>query len=284
MNGPKYFARRSNFTYVFSGAVLVLILLIAAGTGDSRPISAGAFLAGLQKSPAMPERLSYRLVKTHPHDSKAFTQGLVFRDGFLYEGTGQYGSSALRKLDLETGRVVKEKALSRQYFGEGIAILGDRIYQLTWYAAKVFVYDLDSFELLHTLRYPIAVEGWGLTTDGRDLIMGDGSSELFYFDPGTFALKKRLKVTLNDSPVTNINELEYVDGVIYANVWQTDFIIRTDPRSGKVTGVADLRELAPVQYRGHVDYVLNGIAYDPGSGHLLVTGKMWPQLFEIELQ
>lgn len=236
-----------------------------------------------QKATSTPERLSYRMVKTYPHDPEAFTQGLVYRDGFLYEGTGQYGTSALRKLDIKSGKAVQIKPLDKEYFGEGITILGDRIFQLTWYAATAFIYDLATFERIKSLRYPVAIEGWGLTTDGRNLIMGDGSSELFYLDPDTFALKKRLNVALNDSAVYNINELEYIDGNIFANVWQTDYIIRIDSQSGKVTGVLDLRQIAPVKYRGHPDYVLNGIAYDPATKHLFVTGKMWPKLFEIEL-
>jgi glutamine cyclotransferase len=284
MNKPKSSALLPDLIGVSFGAALIMILLIASNLEVSGCVSVEPSGIGFQKANPAPERLSYKIVKTYPHDPKAFTQGLVFRDGCLYEGTGQYGTSALRKLDIQSGEAVQVKPLAKEYFGEGITILGDKIYQLTWYAATAFVYDLASFDLLNTLPYPLDVEGWGLTTDGRDLIMGDGSSELFYLDPGTFALKKRLKVTLNDSAVFNINELEYIDGVIFANVWQTDYIIRIDPQKGTVTGVVDLRELAPVQYRGHADYVLNGIAYDPASKHLFVTGKMWPELFEIELQ
>lgn len=265
------------------GLILILCFLAVSISGFSSASAGVMSVSGLQKAQPSPEKLPYQIVKTYPHDPKAFTQGLVYRDGYLYEGTGQYGSSNLRKVDIKTGDVVQVKPLSREYFGEGITILGSRIYQLTWYAAMAFVYDLASFELLNTLRYPVAVEGWGLTTDGRDLIMGDGSSELFYLDPDTFALKKRLHVTLNDSAVCNINELEYIDGVIFANVWQTNYIIRIDPKSGRVTGIVDLRQIAPVKYRGHTDYVLNGIAYDPASKHLYVTGKMWPELFKIEL-
>ena len=241
--------------------------------------------SGPQKSgAAAPERLSLKIVNTHPHDPDAFTQGLVFKGGFLYEGTGQYGSSSLRKVEVKTGEVVQISSLAKEYFGEGITILGDRVFQLTWYAGRVFVYDLETFRLLHTLRYPFAMEGWGLTTDGKHLIMGDGSSTLYFLDPETFALEKRLNVTLNDSEVYNINELEYVEGAIFANVWQTDFIIRIDPRSGRVTGVVDCRQLAPAKYRGHPDNVLNGIAHDPATGHLFVTGKLWPELFEITLR
>lgn len=230
-----------------------------------------------------PERIAYKIIKTHPHDPEAFTQGLVFLDGFLYEGTGQYGTSSIRKVEIDTGKVIKISRLERDYFGEGIAILGSRLFQLTWHAATAFVYDLATFECIDTRRFPLSMEGWGLTTDGRDLIMGDGSSELFYLDPESLNLKKRLSVTLNDSPVYNINELEYVAGSIYANVWQTDYIIRIDSGTGLVTGIIDLRRIAPVMYRGHTDNVLNGIAYDPASKHFFVTGKMWPQLFEIEL-
>ena len=265
------------------GLILILCFLAVSISGFSSASAGVMSVSGLQKAQPSPEKLSFKIVKTYPHDPQAFTQGLVYKDGYLYEGTGQYGSSNLRKVDIKTGAVVQVKPLSREYFGEGITILGSRIYQLTWHAAMAFVYDLASFELLDTLRYPVAVEGWGLTTDGRDLIMGDGSSELFYLDPDTFALKKRLRVTLNDSVVYNINELEYIDGVIFANVWQANYIIRIDPKTGRVTGIVDLRQIAPVKYRGHTDYVLNGIAYDPASKHLFVTGKMWPEIFEIEL-
>lgn len=230
-----------------------------------------------------PERIAYKIIKTHPHDPEAFTQGLVFLDGYLYEGTGQYGTSSIRKVEIATGKVIKISRLERDYFGEGITILGGRLFQLTWHAATAFVYDLATFECIDTRRFPLSMEGWGLTTDGRDLIMGDGSSELFYLDPESLDLKKRLSVTLNESPVYNINELEYVAGSIYANVWQTDYIIRIDSGTGQVTGIIDLRRIAPVMYRGHTDNVLNGIAYDPASKHFFVTGKMWPQLFEIEL-
>ena len=284
MNKPKSITPLRGFVLATLGFVLFLLVPGVSIPGDSARLNGEMAGSGLQKSSSPPERLSFKLVKTYPHDSKAFTQGLVFRDGYLYEGTGQYGTSALRKLDIQSGKALQVKSLAKEYFGEGITILGEKIYQLTWYAGTAFVYDLNSFELLDTLRYPVEVEGWGLTSDGRDLIMGDGSSELFFLDPDTFSLKRRLRVTLNDSEVYNINELEYIDGVIFANVWQTDYIIRIDPQTGLVTGVIDLKRIAPVQYRGHADYVLNGIAYDPASKHLFVTGKMWPELFEIELQ
>jgi glutamine cyclotransferase len=251
----------------------------AAFRGPSLP----SILGFPQVAAKAPERLAYRIVKTYPHDPEAFTQGLVFLDGYLYEGTGQYGTSSIRKVDIDTGKVIKISRLERDYFGEGITILGDRIYQLTWHAATAFVYDLATFDCIDTRRFPISVEGWGLTTDGRDLIMGDGSSDLFYLDPESLELKKRLPVTLNDSPVYNINELEYVAGSIFANVWQTDYIIRIDSGTGRVTGIIDLRRIAPAMYRGHTDNVLNGIAYDPATRHFYVTGKMWPELFEIEL-
>ena len=284
MNKPKSITPLRCFVLATLGFALFLFVPGVSIPGDSAGLNGEMAESGLQKSSSPPERLSFKLVKTYPHDSKAFTQGLVFRDGYLYEGTGQYGTSALRKLDIQSGKALQVKSLAKEYFGEGITILGEKIYQLTWYAGTAFVYDLTSFELLDTLRYPVEVEGWGLTSDGRDLIMGDGSSELFFLDPDTFSLKRRLRVTLNDSEVYNINELEYIDGVIFANVWQTDYIIRIDPQTGLVTGVIDLKRIAPVQYRGHADYVLNGIAYDPDSKHLFVTGKMWPELFEIELQ
>ena len=224
---------------------------------------------------------TYNVIASYPHDGGAFTQGLVIEDGVLYEGTGLYGRSSLRRVDLETGEVLQLYELPEQYFGEGITVYGDRIIQLTWQAGTGFVYDRDSFELLREFNYP--TEGWGLTHDGERLIMSDGSATLYFLDPDTFEETGRVEVRDNDSPVRWLNELEYIGGNVYANVWTTDLIAIINPDTGGVTGWIDLEGiLSPEDRTVYVD-VLNGIAYDAENDRLFVTGKLWPRLFEIEL-
>jgi glutamine cyclotransferase len=234
-------------------------------------------------SERFPDDIPYKIIRTHPHPPDSFTQGFVFESGFLYEGTGQYGTSSLRKIKLETGDIVKEVKLPRHLFGEGITIYKDKIIQLTWFSQIGFVYDKNTFLRLDAFRYPVTIEGWGITSDGKHLIMSDGSSRLYYLDPESFELKRRLDVFDRRGPVQNINELEYVEGFIYANIWQVPKIIKIDANSGRVTGTIDLSEIVPKQFRGHLDYVLNGIAYDPAKKRFFVTGKMWPHVFEMEL-
>ncbi len=233
-----------------------------------------------QKPPA---KIPYKIINTFPHSPDAFTQGLAYANGFLYEGTGKYGHSSLRKIRLETGEILKEHPLPPDIFGEGITILKDKIIQLTWYARTGFVYDKESFQLLKTFKYPFSIEGWGITNDGKHLIMSDGSHRLYFFDPESFAPKNILEVYDQKGLVLKINELEFIEGAIFANVWQTSKIIRVDLRSGIVTGIIDLSELVPRQFRGHLDYVLNGIAYDSEGKRIFVTGKMWPRVFELKL-
>jgi len=230
-----------------------------------------------------PAKIPYKILKKYPHPPGSFTQGLVFEDGFLYEGTGQYGSSCLRKIKLETGEIVKEARLPRQLFGEGITILKDKIIQLTWLSQIGLVYDKQSFQHLDTFQYPIPIEGWGMTTDGEHLIVSDGSSKLYFLNPESYEVKSRLEVRDTSGPVHKINELEYADGAIYANIWQSAKIIKIDINSGRITGFMDLSELIPEQYKGHSDYVLNGIAYDYEKKRFFVTGKMWPHVFALEL-
>ena len=224
----------------------------------------------------------YRIVNQFPHDPQAFTQGLVYEDGWLYEGTGLYGRSSLRRVELETGTVDLQIDLSDEYFGEGITIWEDRIIQLTWRENTGFVYDKESFELLETFTYQL--EGWGLTHDGQRLIVTDGSATLYFWDPHTFT--EIGQVTVIDewgNPVIRLNELAYIDGEVYANVWMTNRIVRIDPETGYVTGWIDLSGLLDgIPLPGPVD-VLNGVAYDAENGRIFVTGKLYPNLFEIEL-
>jgi len=224
---------------------------------------------------------SYKIVNIYPHDRNAFTQGLVFENGFLYEGTGLRGRSSLRKVKLETAEVLQQRTLGYEFFGEGVTIYGNKIIQLTLRAKVGFVCDKDSFELLEQFNYP--TEGWGITHDGKRLIMSDGTSTLYFLSPETFEEIGRIKVKDNNGPVTGLNELEYVQGQIYANIWKTDRIAQINPQSGKVTGWIELRGLLNPKDDGYLVDVLNGIAYDAMNDRLFVTGKLWPKLFEIKL-
>jgi glutamine cyclotransferase len=224
---------------------------------------------------------TYRIKNVYPHDSSAFTQGLVYADGILYESTGLRGRSSLRKVALETGSILSQTSLLPEYFGEGLAVLGDRIYQLTWTTGVGFVYDKKTLSLLQEFRY--GIEGWGMTHDGKSLIVSDGSSTLYFWDPRTLLEVKQLPVTDGGRPVENLNELELVEGEIYANIWQQDRIARISPQTGKVLGWIDLKGLLPPKDRYGGEDVLNGIAYDPATKRLFVTGKLWPKLFEIEI-
>jgi len=228
-----------------------------------------------------PQGYTFKLVASYPHDAKAFTQGLCYEDGFLYEGTGRYGESTLRKVALATGEVLQSHALDAAYFGEGIAIVGDRIVQLTWRTKIGFVYDKATFGLLDNFNYN--TEGWGITYDGSRLIMSDGSSKLHFLDPTTFEETGTLRVMDHGLPVTQLNELEYVEGEIYANVWKTDRIARITPATGEVVGWIDLKDLAAeVRAEAPMD-VLNGIAYDASAKRLFITGKLWPKIYEFEM-
>ena len=224
----------------------------------------------------------YQVVAEYPHDRRAFTQGLVYVDEVLYEGTGLYGESTLRRVDLETGEVLQAVGLTEEYFGEGIAVVDDRIYQLTWRNGVCVVFDRETFEVLDTFSYQ--TEGWGLTTDGERLIMSDGTARLFVRDPETFDVLDVIYVYDGNKTVANLNELEIVDGEIWANIWRTDRIARIDPETGQVTGWIDLSGLLSERDRGrHRVDVLNGIAHDSETNRLFVTGKLWPKLFEIEV-
>ncbi len=224
---------------------------------------------------------TYQIIHTYPHDSKAFTEGLVFDNGILYEGTGLNGESSIRKVDLTTGNILQIYQLPAEYFGEGITIYKDTLIQLTWKSHVGFIYDKNTFDLLHQFSYP--TEGWGLTYDGKRLILSDGTPTIHFLDPVTFRPEAEINVENRGTPTDKINELEFIGGKIYANIWQTDKIAIIDPLDGKVSALIDLTGLLQTQkYTGTVD-VLNGIAYDSLANRLFVTGKSWPFLFEIKL-
>ncbi|MBI1789003.1 MAG: glutaminyl-peptide cyclotransferase [Acidobacteria bacterium] len=226
-----------------------------------------------------PRTYGYKVVSAYPHDPGAFTQGLVFHDGYLYEGTGMHGKSGVRKVELKTGKVVQEAPLQAEYFGEGITLWKDKLIQLTWQTRIGFVYDLKTFRLLDSFVY--RTEGWGLTHDGKRLILSDGTSVLYFLDPATFKEIGQMTVRDRGAPVSNLNELEYVKGEIWANVWQSERIARIAPSTGQVIGWINLKGLL-TEHSQPVD-VLNGIAYDAKQDRVFVTGKWWPKLFEIRV-
>lgn len=227
-----------------------------------------------------PDLLGYRVVNQYPHDPEAYTQGLFYDEGYIYESTGQNGSSSLRKSIVETGELVKSAMLEQRYFGEGITLFDNRIIQLTWTSKVGFVYDKESFQVLNRIHY--STQGWGLTTMEDQLIMSDGSFTIYFLDPEYFTEINRLEVYDNKGPVAYLNELEYIEPFLYANIYQTDRIARIDPETGKVHAYIDLRGILPQALQHDRIDVLNGIAYDSNSGRLFITGKMWPRIFEIE--
>lgn len=247
-------------------------------------------LAGCKESPVSHENstlvatiidYSYQIINTYPHDISAFTEGFVFHNGYFYEGTGLNGKSSLRKVEIETGIVLQQIDLQTKYFGEGITVFNDKIFQLTWLSKIGFIYQLSNFDSLAKFSYNS--EGWGLTNDDSSLIMSDGSATLHYLDPLTLEQTKMIEVRATDNPVYNVNELEYIEGRIFANIWLTDWIVIIDPTNGRITGRIDMSGLLdPVDRLPNTD-VLNGIAYDPDQKRLFVTGKRWPKVFEIEL-
>jgi glutamine cyclotransferase len=241
--------------------------------------SASFYLNSLQDRPV--QTYTYMVMHAYPHDPTAFTQGLAFDNGFLYEGTGLRGQSSLRRVELESGNVLQTHNLSSEYFGEGITIHRDKIFQVTWRSHQGFVYDKDSFKLIDT--FEIATEGWGLTHDGSSLILSDGTSTLRFIDLDTHEETRAVEVRDRDGPVLNINELEYIDGEVFANIWQTERIARIDPESGSVVGWLNLSGLAGSFDKDTSIDVLNGIAYDVEGSRLFITGKLWPKLFEIKI-
>lgn len=235
-------------------------------------------------SNVVPLKFSYRIIKSYPHSSDHFTEGLEIRDGFLYEGTGQEGTSAIYKTDLSNWKVIKELKLEEKYFGEGITVLNGKLYQLTYKSQIGFVRDINTFELIKSWNYKNA-QGWGLTNDGKALIMSDGTEFIYYIDPESLKEIKKIQVCNHKGVVPNLNELEYIKGEIWANLWTSDTLVKIDPKTGKIVAEIDLRGLLGsnlITQKNPVD-VLNGIAYDNDRNKLYVTGKFWPKIFEIEL-
>ena len=218
------------------------------------------------------------VVARYPHDPNAFTQGLLIHDGKFYESTGQYGGSSVRRVQIETGRVEQRRDVDTRYFGEGLERVGDRLFQLTWKENTAFVYDIDNFSEIERFEYD--GEGWGLTNDGELLIMSDGTPTLRFIDPADFSVERTVTVTDEGRPQVNLNELEYIDGEVWANIWLEDRIARIDPDDGRIVGWIDMSALYPAAARPN-DAVVNGIAWDPESDRIFVTGKLWPAIFEV---
>jgi len=240
-----------------------------------------AGLAAFGVTPRQTPVYGYKIVHVYPHDHSAFTQGLEYRGGFLYEGTGLNGRSSLRKVELESGKVLQQIQVDSRYFGEGITLVDRRIVELTWQSHRGFVYDRDTFQLIRDFDYP--GEGWGLTNDGHQIYMSDGTAQIRCWNPSTLQEMRRITVHDGQQPIVSLNELEYVQGEIYANVWQTDRIARILPADGRVSGWIDLAGLLTAADRIEGADVLNGIAYDSLGDRLFVTGKLWPKLYEIQL-
>lgn len=227
------------------------------------------------------QAISYSIAKQYPHNASSFTQGLVIYKGKLYEGTGNRGESKLMEVDLNTGKALKSINLPEKYFGEGIAILNDTVYQLTWQENVVFVYTLPDFKKVK--EFPIATEGWGITTDGKNLIVSDGTSNLYFYEPATFDLLRSQSVRFNGALAFKLNELEYINGYVYANQWESPFIYKIDPSNGSIVGQMNLQDIwNNIRKDSPKADVPNGIAYDADTKKTYITGKWWPSLYEIE--
>ena len=265
--------------------VVLIICTLSACNGNDKPVDPGTD----DNSNPAPPIIGYNVVKVYPHDTSSYTEGLIWYNNELYESAGNHKESKLFKADIATAKANKTLKLDDKYFGEGIAILNDKIYQLTYQEHKVFVYDLNTFKKIKEMEWPH--EGWGMTTNGKELIISTGSSNIYYVNPEDFKIIRMIGVTDNYGPVSNINELELVNNVLYANIWTTNYIYKIDPESGKVLGKMDFTGLLaksgvqydPSLYEDTTNNVLNGIAYDSAKNSFYITGKRWPALFEIKL-
>jgi glutamine cyclotransferase len=274
--------------YTFSKWSLCASILLASACNNNKSANSSAPPREADESLAAPATLPYSVVNVYPHDPAAFTEGLEYKDGNLYESTGQYGSSDIRIVDLKTGKPVKSSKMEDRYFGEGLTLLNGKLYQLTYKEGKGFIYDPKTLKQTGSFTFS-APEGWGMTNNGSQLIFDDGSNTFHYIDPATFNEVKQLKVTDEHGNVDQVNEPEMIKGFIYANIWQTDIIVKIDTATGKVVARADLSDLRqrynipPLSGRRGAPDVLNGIAYDATGNRIFITGKNWPQLFEIKL-
>ncbi len=259
-------------------AIVVVLAMLNVGCQGGDSVNRAANNPPPNASP----KAAYEIVKVFPHDSQAYTQGLLFVNGVLLESTGRPGHSSLRRVELETGKVLNKVDVPRPYFAEGLALLNGKLFQLTWEHGVGFIYDAATFDKLGEFKY--SGEGWGLTTDGTSLILSDGSNRLRFFDPETFTLRKTINVLDGGRVIASLNELEFVKGEIYANIWHAERIARINPSTGGVNGWIDLTGLTKLNDTSDEEAVLNGIAYDGASDRLFVTGKLWPKLFEIRLK
>lgn len=262
---------------------VILGLLYGCSTATTpvpTPVPCTFTPAAQTPAPQVPQALTYQVVREYPHDANAFTQGFVIENGVLYESTGLYGESSLRRVKLTSGKVLQSQLLANNYFAEGLTYFDGRLYQLTWQNQLGFIYDANTFEKVSEFSYE--TEGWGLTDNGSCLLMSDGSPIVRYLDPKTMSEVGRIIVSTPDAPVFALNELEFIKGELYANVWQTNQIMRIDPASGQVTGIVDLTGLLPASERTTTTDVLNGIAYDAAQDKLYLTGKKWSKLFEVK--
>jgi glutaminyl-peptide cyclotransferase len=264
----------------YSMAVLIFLsMFFMKGCTESKPPSIPPTPTGDASKPAT---FTYELVNSYPHDSKAFTQGLLFYNGYFYESTGEEGQSSVRQVELTTGKVLKITPLAADLFGEGLTILNGKIYQITWEDNKAFVYDLNTLQKVN--EQPFQYEGWGLTNDGKNLIATDGSNVIRFLNPENYQTVTTIEVKNKNTKVNDLNELEYIKGEIWANIWHKDLIVRVDPKDGRILAWVDLTGLRPQETLRDGESVLNGIAYDEQNDRLFVTGKRWPKIFEIKLK
>jgi len=283
---PVFKAKSKKPSLGFLVAVSLAVVLVAATV---LYLSFGGSKSGGARNPTADggretnaRQLDYEVANSYPHDPAAFLQGLLWYQGGFYESTGLYGQSTLRRIEFPSGKILKSINLPAELFGEGLALAGNRLVQLEWKSKRGFVYDRDSFALLREFRYDS--EGWGITYDGKYLIMSDGSSKLTYLDANSFAAVRTLGVTMNGRPIDRLNELEFIEGEIWSNVWQTDLVLRIDPGTGKVTSFLNLNAILPASLRTGTEDVLNGIAYDAQQKRIFVSGKLWPRIFEIRVK